>query len=253
MKNIRPCEKKTLSELALEWDKIAEERHAQIASGQDLSFDHVLVPAIFSLLTGANTGRVLDIGSGTGDFTARLARVAVEVIGIEPSRRCVALARTNCPHLSNLRFIEASVEEASGILTPATATAAVACMTLMTTPDLTSFANAVGSLLQKEAKLVATLSHPWFWPRYWGYETEPWFSYLEETFIEAPFVISRRQTEIRTTHIHRPLEQYLHTFAEAGFGLEALIEPMPSPDVEALYPQWWRFPRFMGLRWAKVT
>jgi hypothetical protein len=52
------------------------------------------------------------------------------------------------------------------------ATAAVACMTLMTTPDLGSFAKAPASVLHEGAKFVATLSHPCFWPRYREYETK---------------------------------------------------------------------------------
>ena len=133
------------------------------------------------------------------------------------------------------------------------ATAAVACMTLMTTPDLGDFVKALTALLPDGAKFVATLSHPWFWPRYWGYDREPWFSYGKETFIEAPFMISRCHTEIRTTHVHRPLEQYLNVFANAGFRLEALVEPMPSPEIQALYPQLWEFPRFLGMCWAKAV
>lgn len=253
MKDIRPCAAKKHSELAPEWDQLVEERHRQIASGQDLSFDHVLVPTMLHLFEGADTGLVLDIGSGTGDFTARLARVAERVVGLEPSRASVAVARASCLEAPNVRFHEVALEEAACVLRGESATAAVAAMTLMTTPDLVAFARALAGLLQNQAKFIATLAHPWFWPRYWGYEMEAWFSYRRETFIEAPFVISRCRTEVRTTHVHRPLEQYVSVLASAGFCLEALVEPLPSPDIQALYPRPWQFPRFIGLRWAKVS
>src|SRR5262249_32878852 len=152
-----------------------------------------------------------------------------------------------------VRFIQEPLEEAASMLRGEPVTAAVACMTLMTTPDLSGFAKALAVVLQKEAKFVATLSHPWFWPRYWGYETEAWFNYTQETFIEAPFVISRCRTAVRTTHVHRPLEQYVSVFTNAGFRLEALVEPMPLSEIQALYPQPWRFPRFIGLRWTKTV
>ena len=83
MKNIRPCAAKQHSDLALEWDQLAEERHRQIASGEDLSFEHILLPMTLRLFEGADAGLVLDIGAGTGDFTAQLARIATRVIGIE--------------------------------------------------------------------------------------------------------------------------------------------------------------------------
>lgn len=251
VKDVRPCPPKKQSDLTLEWDQLAKERHRQIVSGEDLSFHHVLVPTMFGLFKHADATLVLDIGSGTGDFTARLAQIATRVIGIEPSPVSVAVARANCADLGNVQFIETPLEGAGAMLRGERVTAAVACMTLMTTPDLVGLAKGLSTLLQDGAKFVATLPHPWFWPRYWGYESESWFSYSKETFIEAPFVISRRRTEVRTTHVHRPLEKYVSIFADAGFRLEALVEPMPSPEMQALYPQPWQFPRFIGLGWAK--
>lgn len=189
VKGIRPCLAKKQLDLNQEWDQLATERHRQLSSGEDLSFDHILVPTIFRLIKDMDTALVLDIGSGTGDFTARLARIATRVIGIEPSHVSVQLARTSALGLGNVRFIEASLEEAITVLRGECVTAAVACMTLMTAPDLAGFAKALATLLREGSKFAATLCHPCFWPRYWGYETEPWFSYTKETFIEAPFVI----------------------------------------------------------------
>jgi len=248
----RPCPPKSHAELVQEWDQLAGERHRQIASGEDVSFEHVIVPTTLRLLESADRAVVLEIGSGTGEFTARLAGVAGRVIAMEPSHASVVLARRVCQPLQSVRFIEAPLEEAaSGLDEPATA--AVAAMSLMTTPDLRAFAGALATCLQTRARFVATLTHPWFWPKYWGYEDEPWFHYGVETFIEAPFKISRQRTSFRTTHVHRPLEHYINVFAEEGFQLDALSEPMPRPHLQALYPSPWRFPRFLGLRWEKVA
>ncbi len=253
MMDIRPCPPKSHAELAREWDHMAEERHRQIESGEDLSFEHVIVPTTWRLFEGADRSVVLEIGSGTGDFTARLAQVAGKVIAVEPSGASVAVARRVCQSTQNVRFVEASLEETASSLDEWPVTAAVAVMTLMIAPDLRGFAKALAALLQVRARFVATITHPWFWPKYWGYEDKPWFHYEVETFIEAPFVISRRRTEVRTTHVHRPLEQYMNVFAEAGFRLDAFAEPMPPADVQCLYPAPWRFPRFLGLRWEKVV
>lgn len=253
MSRIRPCSAKSHADLALEWDRLAEERHRQIASGEDLSFDHVIVPTTWRLFEGSDRGVVLDIGSGTGDFTRQLARIAGKVIAVEPSQVSMMLARRVCQGARNVRYIEASLEDATSFLDEGPVTAAVAVMTLMTVPDLRGFAKALAALLQTHARFIAALTHPCFWPRYWGYEKEPWFFYERETFIEAPFVISKRRTEIRTTHIHRSLEQYLSVFAEEGFRLDALAEPMPTAETQALYPRPWEFPRFLGLRWEKVV
>jgi len=251
MTEIRHCSAKQHDDLAAEWDRLAEERHRQIASGDDISFDHVIAPTILKLFAGANPSLVLDVGSGTGDFTARLARVAERVVGLEPSAASVEIARTVCAGLSNVRFLNRPIEEAKEALGGEAATAAVATMTLMTTPNLPRFAEALRELLQDGGKFVAVVTHPCFWPRYWGYEEADWFDYEREIFIEAPFVISLRRTPHFTTHIHRPLEQYLTTFADLGFSIEKVVEPMPPAEIEALYPMPWQFPRFLGLRWVK--
>ncbi len=251
MRGIKPCTRKTHEELAFEWDRLAAERHRQILSGEDLSFEHVSIPTIFQLIEGADTTCVLDIGSGTGDFTAQLAQVVARVIAFESSSSSMKIAREICPANSEIRFVEAPFEKAAGTLREEQPTAAVAVMTLMSTPNLNAFATALAKVLQTGGIFATLLCHPWFWPRYWEYDSESWFNYTKEIFIEAPFSISKRRTEIITTHIHRPLEQYLRIFDEAGFRLGALVEPVPSPEIQALYPQPWRFPRFLGLRWVK--
>src|SRR5439155_23203628 len=180
MKGIILCAPKKHSDLALAWDRLAEERHRQIAAGEDHSFEYVLATTALRLLEGADLALVLDIGSGTGHFTARLARVATRVVGIEPSRVSVAVAKTNCVDLTNFQFVETRVEDARNLLPPEPVTGAVASMTMMTTPDLSEFARALATLLRRGAKFVATLCHPSFWPRYWGYESEPWFNYAKE-------------------------------------------------------------------------
>lgn len=253
MNSVRQSFPKSHSELAVEWDRVAAERDRQLGSGQDLSFEHILVPAALELLQSADRTVVLEIGSGTGHFTRRLADVAQRVVGVEPSPVSVNLAESNCRDRANVCFIEASIEEAAGRLRNECVTAAVANMSLMTAPDLPAVAAALTGVLPVGAKLVATLCHPCYWPRYWGYESEPWFEYHRELFVEAPFKISCCGTDMCTTHIHRPLSRYVRVFGEVGLMLDAVTEPMPGPDIEDLYPERWLYPRFIGLRWVRAA
>jgi SAM-dependent methyltransferase len=252
MNEVKPCGVKDHAQLSAEWDQLAQERHRQIVSGEDISYEHVILPTMFNLLAGTDMTCVIDIGAGTGNFANHLTRIATNVIAIEPSASSIAVARAFCRDIPNVRFIQSPVEEVGNTL-DRQATVAVSVMTLMTAPNLQAFARAVSSLLLPGARFAATLSHPCFWPVYWGYDSQEWFDYSKEIFIEGPFVISRHRTNIITTHIHRPLEHYLQTFAECGFNLDAFVEPIPSPAIQARYPQKWHFPRFLGLRWTKTN
>jgi SAM-dependent methyltransferase len=213
----------------------------------------VVVPTVRRLFEGSDCTAILDIGSGTGDFAIQLVQMAGKVIAVEPSQASMTVPQRVCQRVQNVRYGEASLEGAANTFHEGPATSAAAVMTLMTAPDLRGLAKVLAALLQTRARFVAMLTHPCFWPRYLGYEGEPWFCYEHEIFIEAPFVISKCRTKVRTTHIHRPLEQYLNVLAEAGFRLDALAEPMPAPEVQALYPRPWEFPRFLGLRWEQVV
>jgi SAM-dependent methyltransferase len=252
MKGIAACPDKSAEQMTREWDRMAEERHRQLLSDEDVSFHHVVAPTALRLLEGADTAVTLDIGSGTGHFTVSLARIAKRVIGIEPSVRSVAVAKDLCREARNVQFVEGYLENSLAQIAEMEPTSAAAVMTLMSVVNLSRFADGLASVLPVGARFVAIITHPWFWPKYWGYEAASWFCYGRETFIEAPFTISRRRSKIITTHIHRPLEQYMAIFSDAGFRLERISEPIPEPAVEALYPKRWTFPRFLGLQWKRT-
>ena len=252
MPDVRIARPKSLAELTLQWDQLAVERDRQLTSGIDVSFKHIVVPAAMRLLEGANLSLLLDIGAGTGHFTSIASSLATSIVGIEPSGASIAIAERVCAEKKNVRFIHAAVENASLAGCGEQGSAAVALMVMMTTPDLAKFASSLRTLLVPDAAFVAVIPHPCFWPTYWKYADAPWFDYSKEIFIEASFSISNDQTDVRTTHIHRPLSQYISTFSAHGFRLDAVQEPMPEAAIESMYPVPWRFPRFIALRWIKM-
>ncbi|MGH7048647.1 MAG: hypothetical protein ACREE2_19920, partial [Stellaceae bacterium] len=64
MTQLRPRQAKSYAEMIPEWDRLAEERHRQIASGEDISFEHIIIPTIWRLLQGLDLTVFLDVGSG---------------------------------------------------------------------------------------------------------------------------------------------------------------------------------------------
>ena len=141
-----------------------------------------------------------------------------------------------------------SIEEFAQQTEPHRFSLAIANMTLMASLDLLSFLRAVAKLLHSGAHFVFTITHPCFWPKYWGYDTADWFNYNQEIIVEAPFKISLDVAETVTTHTHRPLSQYVNSLIEAGFLVEAIIEPFPPSDIDSTYLQKWKYPRFLAIR-----
>jgi len=232
-------------EIAGEWDQLAPVRHRQIASGIDLSFHEVLKPFVLTSLSKFDATDVIDIGCGTGELTGELASVSGTVVGIDISGESIRIAQSN-PGRKNLSFSKMSVDQYAHAR-PESFSLAVANMTLASAVDLSLTMNAVRVLLRHGGMFVGTIPHPWFWPRYWGYENEPWFSYEREQPIKAPFKISREQTGLTTTHIHRSLKRYVESFLTAGLSIVGIDEPAPRATADSSYRNSWKYPRFLGI------
>ena len=246
--SVRPAIGKSLEDIQNEWDRIAHVRHEQISSGADISFNYVLKPAIVNLLEGCNLSKVIDLGCGTGELTAKLARLSGEVTGVDSSALSIEIARETSAELPNIHFCESFIEDYANSDSGPQFTTAVANMTLMNCLDLEAFLQAAARVLQPEGSLIATITHPCFWPSYWGYADADWFKYNQEIVVEAPFRISSESTDYVTTHVHRPLSTYQDTLAQAGFAIDKLLEPFPNEEVQSMYPVPWKYPRFLALR-----
>ncbi|GFM87972.1 hypothetical protein PSCICO_33710 [Pseudomonas cichorii] len=240
-------------ELAMEWDCLASERHKQIYAGLDITFTHVMAPLIESLVGQDPYATLIDIGSGTGELTGRLAAQFKKIICIEPSIESLSIARSILSMFSNIYFINSDFEDCEEQLLHKTEGKSIflAAMMLSAAPQLDKFAKTLSQVAHKGDEFVATIPHPCFWPRYWGYEKETWFSYKKELMIKAPFKISLSDSEFKTTHIHRPIEKYISTFSKFGFHLLSMSEPIPDRKIQSLYPKKWEFPRFLALKWVK--
>lgn len=270
-----PAPDKTQHDIAAEWDDLAPLRDQQIRSGKDLSFHHVLVPCIKDLAANADWSTVLDVGCGTGALAERIyEHVENYLVGVDVSGRSIDVAqsqmdgydlqRSNTSSLLGQErildrkspiasLVHASIQSYAAQQTRhGTFSLAVANMTMMDVLDLKGAMTAVASLLEEKGTFVFTITHPRFWSTYKGYANADWFEYTEEIVIEAPFEISLGDRICPATHVHRPLGMYLATLRQAGFVVEAVEEPMPSPKVEAQYPTSWDVPHFLAVR-ARLT
>ena len=233
-----------------QWDSVASLRYNQLRSKLDLSFQYVLVPNIFKLSCGCDFNFVLDAGCGTGILSEKIAKKANKVIGVDFSRSSIDIANANKVN-KNIIFINKSVEE---FWPEEKFSLVIANMFFQDTPKIESSITAIGRMIKNNGCLVLTMTHPFFWPKYWSYEKESWFSYDKEIAIETDFIISNNEESVGvTTHFHRPLSMYISLFINQGFKLLDFLEPIPCLAIQKLYKNPWEYPRFLALKLMKIV
>jgi hypothetical protein len=100
----------------------------------------------------------------------------------------------------------------------------IANMFFMDCLDLRAVVRALAGCCTDNAVLLATITNPFVWPRYWRYEGREWFDYKREIVIEADFRIMEEAVTFKTTHVHRPLSMYVDILRSNGFQIEVLGE-----------------------------
>ena len=235
-----------------EWDNIAKLRMKQMLQDKDLSYSFILVPTIYELSKKSDFAHVIDVGCGPGHLVAKLGKKARRIVGVDASKVNIDLANNCYSKISNAVFVNSTIESFVYKQKKSLFTLGIANMSLMSMLNLPLVLKSIAKVLKRRAHFIFTISHPCYWPWYWGYASEAWFDYKKEICIEAPFKISLEQNcDKITTHIHRPLEQYLSSLIKAGFLIDKVLEPMPAKIVEKKYPKPWGYPRFLAVRCIK--
>lgn len=228
------------------WDRIARLRARDLDADRDPSFRFVLAPGVASLVPH-NARRVLDIGCGVGRFTRQLVNPLRRVVAIDPSAVSAELSKQHVKALANAEVLNQTIQEYAHNK-GATHDAAVALMVLQDITDLGGFLLSAATVLQKDAPLVGAITHPRYWPQYWGYDKAPWFKYDQELFIRSTFRTSLTTTDVSTLHVHRPIRMYREAFASAGFGKLDSWEPMMDASAQRNAGVSWRGPHFWFFR-----
>lgn len=226
-----------------EWDALAQTRFRQISSGTDITYRQFLVPKMLELIDMYSGNSVLDVGCGVGYLTNLISNRVPQVVGIDPSPESIKIAQEN--YGKNVKFICDSLSsynrnEAEKFDT------VIANMVLMDVVDLDSFVCCIRESLLEGGKFIFSVTHPENWPKYCGYDTEPWYQYNKELIVEGPFKITNEvECPLYSTHVHRPISLYLDTFEKGKFSVLDLVAPMPESHVMSLYSKVWMFPRYL--------
>jgi SAM-dependent methyltransferase len=189
-------------------------------------------------LIGSGPGRLIDVGCGTGAFSAAIAERGWEVTGVDVSEDQLRLARR--------RGVEVVQTDAGALpFADATFAAAVSTWTHTDVDDFGAILVELARVLAPGAPLVYVGAHPCFvgpHSRFLaGIGTPQLHTGYRETerYEEGPGVtVEGLRAKVGATHL--PLGLFLHAFIDAGFHLEWFEEPTDR-----------EYPYLVALRWRR--
>jgi SAM-dependent methyltransferase len=195
------------------------ERHAS-GGAYNALYDR---PAMLGLIGEVDALDVLDAGCGPGLYAEELVRRGARVTGVDASPRMIELARARLGDGASFRVhdLEAPLLWAR----PASFDLAVLALVIHHVDDRVALLRELHRVLRPGGHLVISTHHPMAdWLRLGG-------SYFD---IEVVDEMWRGDWDVR--YWRQPLSVTSGEFADAGFLIERVVEPRPSTDLSARFP-----------------
>lgn len=181
-------------------------------------------PAVLDLLGDVAGQRLLDAGCGPGLYAEELVRRGARVTGFDESPDMIRLARSRLGAAAEVRVHDLAepldwAEDASFDL-------AVMALVIHHVDDRVGALREICRVLRPLGRLVVSTHHPvGDWRRQGG-------SYFDTEIVEETW---KRGWQVR--YWRQPLTRTCAEFAEAGFWIERLVEPLPAPEMALADPE----------------
>jgi SAM-dependent methyltransferase len=205
------------------FDAFAEdyERHAS-DSAYNALYDR---PAVLELLGDVTGERVLDAGCGPGLYAEELLNRGAEVVGFDHSPEMVRLARRRAGERLDVRVHD--LVSPLDWLEDGSFDAALMALVVHHLDDRIAALREMWRVLRPGGRLVLSSHHP----------TSDWLrlgdSYFSEEAVEEDWHDGRWHVR----YWRQPLSQICAEFADAGFLIERIVEPLPLPEMAGRFPE----------------
>ncbi len=231
--------------MAETWETIADWYAELLRSGSALNdfARDILLAVLPSDLQGV---RVLDVGCGEGMVTRAVASRGADVIGVDPTARLIAHART--AEESTPTGARYAVDDGCSLATVPDASVdwVTAGLSLHHVPDLTAAVRAIHRVLAPAGRLAFTIPHPCFeTPDAAWTDGEPSRRLIGDYLTERFWRSDNTGAVRRAGNRHRTLSGYVMPLIEQGFSIETLAEPPVNARIAAEQPHRAGIPPFL--------
>ena len=233
------------------WETHAGWWQAAFTGGADAEYTEQIIPLVAEHLAGAL--QVLDIGTGEGQLARVAADAGARVVGIDPSRAQLTVARQRAGGPAYLRAEAVSLPFPDG-----TFDAALACLVFEHIEGVDAAIAEVGRVLRPGGRFLFLLNHPLLQVPGSGWIDD---HILEEQYWRiGPYLtedisLEEVDKDVFLPFVHRPMSRYVNAMASAGMLITRMEEPAPPPGFLARaeeYTAATTIPRLLFLRAEKV-
>lgn len=210
----------------------AAERHGDEG---DFARQHLLNPALFSLIGDVRGKKILDAGCGQGYLCRMLAQQGAIMTGIEPAdvwyRYCMEREQREPRGITYMQRDLSTLDDTPNMPTLFNSfDIVVANMVFMDIPDYKKAMHNCISSLKHGGDFIFSITHPCF--------EEPSSEWDKKGYVEVRDY--SREYAIKTGYaytFHRPLSTYLNLLVDEGCVFQRMIEPRLNEEVMRQYGQ----------------
>jgi SAM-dependent methyltransferase len=233
------------------WEQHAGWWQREFTNGADPEYEEQILPLIDHHLAGAR--RVLDVGCGEGQVGRRIAALGAEVVGVDPTRAQLAVARERG---GGPRYARATADDLP--CRSASFDAVVMCLVIEHIDPIEPCIHEVARVLAPGGRFVLLLNHPLLQTPGSGWIDDQILG--EQYWRVGPYIHDDGTLEqvapgIDLPFMHRPLGRYVHVMGEVGLLIDDMEEPPPPPGFLAAaqeYRDAAAIPRLMLIRARRV-
>ncbi|MBO4864660.1 MAG: class I SAM-dependent methyltransferase [Eubacterium sp.] len=196
------------------------------------------IPALFSLLPDLTGKKILDLGCGFGEHCKKFIEMGADsVVGIDISEKMLELARkeNSDPKITYLNMAMEDIKEIEGPFD-----IVVSSLALHYVEDFSGVVKNVYDLLDEGGAFVFSQEHP-LNTSFSGKDRWTKDENGKKLHVNLSNYCIERENECEwfvdgVKRYHRMFSTIVNTLIGAGFTIEKMIEPVPTPEILEKYP-----------------